>query len=161
MGRSKNAASKILTLFLCFSFNICAAAEDYKMKDVDAFKILQNASCVESRFVGEGGGESKIFKAFSVLSSKENANDLFVELYDKSNADAGKIYSLFWFFSGDKNSYFKHKNELLSRKNDAIQIKISDILYDLTLSEIFQKIENGELFIYLGVSSLMTDKKDK
>jgi len=118
----------------------------------EAFAILKNSSRVESRLINEGGEVSRVFHAYSILVKSKNSVELFANLSKESLTNAGKVYAAIWFFSHDMPSYLKAKASIMD--DEAVEVRIADIVYRLSMKEVFYKIENENLAAHLEMKGL-------
>jgi hypothetical protein len=147
MGRPENAAAKILIFITSFSFMSPLLSGEKKMDVIDAFDIVKTSPRVESRLIGENGAASSVFCAFNFLRMQNNAKEIFEKLGKESITPGGKLYTLIWLFEHDKREYERVKTML--EKQVSFEVLIGDLVLKLLPQDVFNKIETGELKIWL------------
>jgi hypothetical protein len=129
-------------LMVCLlPFFTTAYAQDC-VKTEEKLALLQNTPSVESRFIGYAGHPSIIFQAFLDMGKCENAAFLYDRLYETSKSNAGKVYSLMWFYRHKREEYEKRKSSM--NRSDKVNITIGCVHGTDDLDTVFKGIENGE-----------------
>lgn len=136
----------MLTSVYDFSFS----PKEDKLNVQNAFEIVKTAPRIDGKFIGKfGENVSRVFCAFTFLRSQSNSKELFENLNKESLADGGKIYLLIWLFEHNREEYTKAK--LMINRQSPFEVIAGDLLIKLPQNEVLEKIENGELKLWLNM----------
>jgi hypothetical protein len=143
-------------LVFVFDFSFHQHLKEEKMDILTAFDIVKNVPRAESKLIGKKGKLSRVFCAFSLLASQDNSKELFENLIKDPVSNGGKIYAMMWLFENDKNEYERVK--FRTEQQAPFEVIAGDLSIKLHPNDAFQKIENGELKIWLNMRMDQTDR---
>ena len=113
--------------------------------DVDlAYAILEKATMLESRVVGESASVSRNLWASSVLLAADDMVRLDAE-FKKMTSVYGRIYLLAVLRKKDNGRYLANKKIVDSNRDDLFAFMDGCFVDDISYSEVVAKINAGEL----------------
>ena len=156
MERSKYATPKIL-VYIFIHLIMLGSGQSIASEDLsvnNSIHLLEQANMIESKYTGEGGRLSILYCSFQIIASQDNAHILFSNIYNKANRLPGKIYSLMWLYKFHRSEY-SHKKQSIDLL-EHVPVMIGDIIEYHEVSFIISNIENGKIFILLGIKFPLT-----